>query len=150
MPPALPVQVCTASICSEWLVSMLYPWLNVLIITPAVRRNFLVMKLLAMTWVSRRSYKVSILRDPLWNGIVCLEAGEQPATSKQLIRSPRAFLITELLPCPPVHLHPADACHRRHIHAHQLRGLHQLPLLWRHGCRTDSSSLEEAGHQPPH
>lgn len=151
MPPALPVQVYIASICSEWLVPMLYPWLNVLIITPAVRKNFLVMKLLAMTWVSRRCYKVSILRDPLWNGIVCLEAGEHPATSKQLLWSPSAFLITdELLPHPPVHLHPADACHQRHIHAHQLRGLHQLLVLWRHGCWTDSSSLEEAGHQPPH
>lgn len=78
MPPALPVQVYTASICSEWLVPMLYLWLNVLIITPAVRKNFLVMKLLAMTWVSRRSYKVSILRDPTveWR---CLPRGRGAA-----------------------------------------------------------------------
>ncbi|XP_060001536.1 large neutral amino acids transporter small subunit 2 isoform X3 [Lagenorhynchus albirostris] len=49
-----------------------------------------------------------------------------------------------------MHLHPADACHQRHVHTHQLCGLHQLLLLRRHNCWTDSSSVEEARHPPPH
>ncbi|PNI96606.1 LOW QUALITY PROTEIN: SLC7A8 isoform 9 [Pan troglodytes] len=57
---------------------------------------------------------------------------------------PREALHPNPSPALHMHLHPADAGHQRHVHTHQLRGLHQLPLLWGHGCRTDSPSLEEA------
>lgn len=67
------------------------------------------------------------------------------------LQSPNTLSITDmLLPLPTVHLHPADAGHRRHIHTHQLCGFHQLSLLRGHSCWTDSSSLEEARHPPPH
>uniref|UniRef100_A0A8C5Y9T9 Solute carrier family 7 member 8 n=1 Tax=Microcebus murinus TaxID=30608 RepID=A0A8C5Y9T9_MICMU len=57
---------------------------------------------------------------------------------------PREALHPNPSPALHMHLHPADAGHQRHVHTHQLRGLHQLPLLWGHDCWTDSPSLEEA------
>uniref|UniRef100_A0A8C3YP54 Solute carrier family 7 member 8 n=1 Tax=Catagonus wagneri TaxID=51154 RepID=A0A8C3YP54_9CETA len=74
--------------------------------------------------------------------VLCWSQGRPP--SQHLGHDPREALHPNPSPALHMHLHPADACHQRHVHAHQLRGLHQLPLLWHHDCRTDSSSLEEA------
>lgn len=80
---------------------MLCLWLNVLIITPAVRKNFLSDEAVSNDLgFLGEAIKSPFERDPLWNGIVCLRQ-EQPATSKQYLWSPSAFLITdELLPFP--------------------------------------------------
>lgn len=57
--------------------------------------------------------------------------------------NPRGLLTSccwPLLPLPrssAVPVHAAHALHQRHVHAHQLRGLHQLPVLRSHCCRAD-------------
>lgn len=48
-----------------WLVSAHATPIIILIIIPAVEKNFLAMKMLAMTWVSRGGYTLSVLRPPL-------------------------------------------------------------------------------------
>lgn len=45
-----------------------------------------------------------------------------------------------------VGLHPDDAVHQRHLHPHQLRGFHQLPVLWGHCCWADCSPCQKAQH----
>lgn len=49
------------------------------------------------------------------------------------------FLSLTVVPPRPsaVRVHAAHALHQRHVHAHQLRGLHQLPVLRGHCCRAD-------------
>ncbi|XP_064015936.1 asc-type amino acid transporter 1 isoform X3 [Pogoniulus pusillus] len=69
---------------------------------------------------------------------------------------PRQALHTH--PCPAGLLFGHSGHHAcwRHIHAHQLRVLHQLPLLWSDHHRPDRLSLEEAQNlqthqgEPPH
>uniref|UniRef100_A0A8D1MRC5 Solute carrier family 7 member 8 n=1 Tax=Sus scrofa TaxID=9823 RepID=A0A8D1MRC5_PIG len=73
--------------------------------------------------------------------VLCWSQGGPP--SQRVGHDPCEALHPNPSPALHMHLHPADACHQ-YVHAHQLRGLHQLPLLWHYDCRTDSSSLEEA------
>ncbi|XP_047385328.1 asc-type amino acid transporter 1 isoform X3 [Sciurus carolinensis] len=55
-------------------------------------------------------------------------------------------------PCPPCLLrgHGGDHARRRYVHAHQLRVLHQLPLLWRHHPGPAHPALEAAGTPQAH
>ena len=44
-------------------------------------------------------------------------------------------------------LHVTNDVHQWHLHAHQLRGLHQLPLLRSHRRRADCAAHQTAKHQ---
>lgn len=56
--------------------------------------------------------------------------------------------VTSHISSTPVRVYTAHALHKWHVHAHQLRGLHQLPLLWGHGRRPDRPALQRAKHAP--
>ncbi|XP_045438532.1 asc-type amino acid transporter 1 isoform X7 [Pipistrellus kuhlii] len=51
---------------------------------------------------------------------------------------------------PPVRGHGGYLACGRHVHAHQLRVLHQLPLLWRHHPGPARAALEAAGAPQAH